>query len=312
MSARPPKDIDALLGAAKAYLEGERAGPPSLQEPLARKSGQTHATADLDNTVLASASAPIRTVHHLSCTGGTLITKCIAAMPNTLVLNEVDPLSLYPVSGDKPRFSPTDMIALLRQGDPEIGEDLITRVFQAEIACVLDEMTRIGRATVLRDHSHTHFLTGPDISDRLSVLEILKARIPTLSVVTVRNPIDSFLSVQANKWHLQFEPSTFEEYCRRYLAFLDRYEGLPLFKYEDFVADPQKTMQAICNALDLEYADNFTELFNAFRFSGDSGRSSAIIEPRAHRDGYDELHAQVDTAPACRTLMDRLAYKKTR
>src|SRR5690606_26210779 len=38
---------------------------------------------------------PVRIVHHFACTGGTLICKCIAAMPNTQLLSEVNPLNAF-------------------------------------------------------------------------------------------------------------------------------------------------------------------------------------------------------------------------
>ena len=61
----------------------------------------------------------IRTIHHFSCTGGTMLAKCIASMANTVVLNEVDPLSAIPFRGDLDRFNPTDLVALMHQsGSP--------------------------------------------------------------------------------------------------------------------------------------------------------------------------------------------------
>ncbi len=46
---------------------------------------------------------PIRIIQHLSCTGGTLISKFLAAMPNVVLLNEVNPLSQLHLD-PQPRF----------------------------------------------------------------------------------------------------------------------------------------------------------------------------------------------------------------
>ena len=37
----------------------------------------------------------IHTVHHLACTGGTVISKCLAAMPKVALVSEVNPLNRF-------------------------------------------------------------------------------------------------------------------------------------------------------------------------------------------------------------------------
>ena len=69
-------------------------------------------------------SEPIRTIHHFACTGGTLISKCIATMPNTQMLSEVDPLSTM-LQSKKPKFALTDIIILMQQSTRGIESGLI-------------------------------------------------------------------------------------------------------------------------------------------------------------------------------------------
>jgi len=228
-------------------------------------------------------SEPIRTIHHLSCTGGTLLAKCIASMPNVLVLNEVDPLSPLPFKRDKPSFTPTDMISLLRQGDSDISSDLIGRLFIHDLEIIREEQSKIGRSLVLRDHSHSHFLTGDTVAARPTLRDMIAQHFPIKSLVTVRDPVDSYLSMKKNGWHQHLTPPDFEEYCRRYLLFLEKYEGVEIIRYEDFVADPKATMRRICDVLELDYSDMFAEAFDTFQFSGDSGRSGGVIEARPRR-----------------------------
>ena len=40
---------------------------------------------------------PYRVLHHMACTGGTLISRCLATMPNVVLLSEIDPLSAIPL-----------------------------------------------------------------------------------------------------------------------------------------------------------------------------------------------------------------------
>lgn len=251
---------------------------------------------------------PIRTIHHLSCTGGTLITKCLATMPNVLVLNEVDPLSTITFKADNPAFTPTDMLALVRQGNQKVPEDLLIQLFLQNLDLLRNELGSIGKRLLIRDHSHSHFLTGSEIPNRPCLRSIVKGHFPLISIVTVRDPVDSFLSMQKVGWK-HFQPGTFDEYCRRYHSFLDAYENVPLFRYEEFVREPSEVIGEMCKFLDLNYSDSFMDTFDTFKFSGDSGRKGTIIEPRLRRVMGEEFIKDADGSVAYVELIGRLGYK---
>jgi hypothetical protein len=78
-------------------------------------------------------------------------------------------------------------------------------------------------------------------------------------------------------WHTHFQPSTYEEYCRRDEIFPACFTGVPIFRYEDFKSDSQRVMGEICEVLDLGYNAEFEKLFSSFKFSGDSGRGGKRI-----------------------------------
>lgn len=263
---------------------------------------------ELCRQVEGRVAEPIRTIHHLSCTGGTLIAKCLAAMPNVMVLNEVDPLSRLMFNPEKPQFSPTDMLALVRQGNNQVSEELIIHLFVQSLEMLRNELASAGKRLLLRDHSHSHFLVGREVSERTSVLSMVAGHFSTYSIVTVRDPVDSFLSLEQLGWK-HFQPPTFDEYCKRYMYFLDAHEGLPVFKYEDFVDEPAKVMGQMCVALRLAYSADFTETFDVFRFSGDSGRSGNTIKPRTRRSCNGAFLEDAETSVSYRLLAARLGYE---
>lgn len=263
---------------------------------------------ELCRQVGAREAEPIRTIHHLSCTGGTLMTKCLAAMPNVTVLNEVDPLSKIQFNPEKPNFSPTDMLALVRQGDHRVSDDLLIQLFLQNLKILRSELAATGKRLLLRDHSHSHFLMDRSVKKRVSVLSMVAGQFATHSVVTVRNPLDSFLSLSKLGWET-FQPFTFDEYCMRYMQFLDAYNGIPIFKYEDFVNEPVMRMEQICTALRLTYSPGFTETFDVFKFSGDSGRSGMAIKPRARRPYDSAFLEEVKTSDSYQLLAKRLGYE---
>lgn len=249
----------------------------------------------------------LRSLHHMACSGGTLISRCVAAMPNTQLLSEADPLSPL---GPRGNFVPSDMVGLARHSTRPPGPEVLVEIFLAGLDVLHAQARGQGVTLILRDHAHSQFSTGDRLPERPTMVEILRRRYPLLPLVTVRHPIDCFASLQRNGW-LHFRPDTLEEYCRRHLAFLDAYEGVPRLRYEDFTAAPEETMQQACTILDLRYNPEFTQLFPALRISGDSGRSGEVIAPRPRRGVGQALREAAADSPSYAALCDLLGYDPT-
>ena len=248
---------------------------------------------------------PVRLIHHLACTGGTLISRCIAAQPDTWVLSEVDPLSPFVPGG----FLPTDLIGLSRFGSRPADTETQIELFQAGLAVLYAQARRQGVHLVLRDHSHGQFNFGEAVAERPTLRAIVEGVYPTRALVTMRHPFDTFLSLQDTGWVKHFSPPTIDEYARRVHAFLDAHAGCPLIRYEDFVADPAATMQRICEVLGLGYNPDFIESFAAIELSGDSGRRGDRISPRPRRAYPPVLEEEARASEAFQTLLDRLDYR---
>ncbi len=274
---------------------------------LKQLSSRLEGSADQEGSL---ASEPIRTLHHFSCTGGTLFAKCIASLANMLVLNEVDPFSRMQAPEGKARFTPTDMVALVRQGDRQTSDSLMAELFLAEIDVLRTKCWRTDRKLLLRDHTHSHFLHQELDEDRRTLCEVVADRFPLRSLVTVRHPVDSYLSMRKQGWHLHFSPSHFDEYCRRYLQFLKKYSGVPIVKFEDFASSPTETMKQIAEIYDLEYSDLFLEAFSVFEFSGDSGRKKERISVPPRREIPANFLTEVAGSTHFPILIERLKYTK--
>ena len=179
----------------------------------------------------AMTERPIRTIHHLASSGGTIISRCLAAMPSVVLLSEVHPLEVRPNV-----FNPYDPLQefLGRYGGLAMSEADVAAVFSERIRLIAERCEQEDRTLVLRDHSHADFFMGAPYGPRL--LASLRDVRPVTSVVTVRDPLDMFLSMRASG----FIPAEtdFETVCGHYLAFLDTYAKVTCFRYEDFARDP--------------------------------------------------------------------------
>ena len=266
-----------------------------------RKSGDAMAVVEPLPSLLEQSQAlcdsfggpePIRSIHHLACTGGTLISKCLAVLPSVVLLNEIDPLSRLQIAkpGRKPTFSPTDVILGLRHATRPADDAVISEVFRAAIDRAAEALMRRGNRLVLRDHAHSHF--NADVTVRPTLRELLlTGAFPVLSLVTVRHPLDSFLSLNRSGWD-HFHPFTLEEYSQRYKRFLAHHAGLEIVKYEDFVADPVRELEHICGILDLPFSPLAIDMISAVHLTGDSGRSGHVIAPRSRREISGDIARQ--------------------
>lgn len=101
---------------------------------------------------------------------------------------------------------------------------------------------------------------------------------------------------------------TLDEYCRRYLAFLDVYVDVPIVKYEDLVHDPKNTMSKVCEYLDLPYSCDFEQLHAIFNLTGDSGRRGSVIQPPVPKRLPPDLYIAQGKSRNYVAALERLYY----
>jgi hypothetical protein len=234
----------------------------------------------------------IRVIHHLACSGGSLISKCISAMPNVYLLSEVHPTRFSNNERVNTCFSPTNIPLLcFYAGIPDLDE-LNSEIFLSNIMHVHKHCEKLGAKLVLRDHSHSDYTEGRHTPARSEILNVLSSEFDVKSLVTIRDPAESFSSLKRNGW-IRFHPDTFQEYCERVLFFLSQFDSSCIKTYESFVDSPKETMNDICNFLDIPYDKNFEYIFDSFRVTGDSGRKGSEIKRRLV-DMIDEVASQIE------------------
>ncbi|MBY0559341.1 hypothetical protein [Hyphomicrobium sp.] len=244
----------------------------------------------------------IAIIHHLSSSGGTVFSKCIAAQPNVVLLSEVHPL----IGRHEPIFMPFDPLVHLLVNYPEIGpsESEMNSLFLTRLEPVVRACERNGRKLVLRDHSHSDYLT--DRSPRPRLAELLAEHYELQRIVTFRNPIDAYLSMQSSGFDTYL--TGFDDYCQRALKFLDDHKGLPLWTYEKFVSSPQKVIEDMCARIGITFDAAFQERFCSVRLTGDSGRRPDKIQPLERRSYSADFMRSVESSKAAGAIASRLGH----
>lgn len=216
-------------------------------------------------------SRRVVTLHHLACSGGTIMTKCLAAMPGTMVLSEIHPERVA-----QPAFHPLEQI---RRGYHaqlvDAHRDAILRHFVREIALAHEIARSIGKTLIVRDHSHVDFAWRNSRRSRL--FDLLKSEFDVIPIITVRDPREVWQSVRREGWF----DGTPEDLCRSHLDLLEAIPGAPVFRYEDFTQNPDKIVRAMCDAAGIVFDPCYAgRLDRVTHLTGDSGRKSNVIQPR--------------------------------
>jgi hypothetical protein len=205
----------------------------------------------------------IHTIHHLASSGGTIVSKTLAAQPDVVLLSELNPNHM-------PFFAPLDPYPQLIANYPDLFPNR-TRdgVFLERINDIYGACEKNGLSLIVRDHSHTDFSLWKVQTPRLRDV-LREGGYELRSIATVRNPIDVWLSMNESRFNLA--QLSFTVFCERVKLFLDHYSDIPLFRYEDFVAKSAHVVEDMVGALGLRFDPNFSSRMGLIRVSGDSGR----------------------------------------
>ena len=245
----------------------------------------------------------IRSIHHFACTGGTLISKCLASMPNVAVISEVNPMNR-----SASKFTPSNPLILLERNFRDFTTEEKIDIFKEEIQRAMKLCYKDDIDLILRDHSHTDFCKGSKVSETYAIRDHLREDYHLISVVTVRHPLDSYLSLLINGWE-HFEPRGINEYSKRYLKFIDKYSSSEIIRYEDFCENSPEILKKLCNILKIGYDRDFMNTFGEKNLSGDSGRSEVkSIKARERREVPEEITKQLENSEYYQELIERLNY----
>ncbi|NAZ38172.1 sulfotransferase [Rubellimicrobium sp. CFH 75288] len=245
----------------------------------------------------------VRLLHHFARTGGTILSRAIAAQPGVMLLSEIDPFA-----EPKPHFAPSDLIRHARLSPDGLSDAATAAMVRAAIRALVTHLEAEGRHLVIRVHSHGAFCTGAAVRSGPDVTDCLAPRFRLREAVSVRHPLHSFRSLAARNW-LHFTPPTLEEYARRYHAFLDRQIGLPLFFHERFVQDPDAVLERIATVLHLPFDPGWRARLGQIVIPGDPDQADAPpVETAPARTIPAALARQAAQSSSYARLCARLGY----
>lgn len=200
--------------------------------------------------------------------GGTLVNRCLGAIPGNLVLSEVNPHgALVPVE-----VQARDWLGLVGPGEFEI---LAGKGYGAKIRWLSEAAANQGRHLVVRDWPALNFLSGlfSEYFQPSLLLEqqlyLTRHGLAPPSAVVARRGAAVYESVVRTFDHLR--DLTAEAFGAAYLAYARVMDGRPVIRFEEFCREPQRELARLCGWLGIAYSDGFLEGFPAFdRCTGDN------------------------------------------
>lgn len=239
----------------------------------------------------------LRILNHWACSGGSLISKCINALSNIVFLNEIHPYAyLRHAATSEDRYLPTDLIQQLSFQRNKRDNIFCISAFVGAINNLNNKVIESNKILVLRNHSHIDFFSG-SIPRRTSLLsDILNEDNNLIQILSVRHPLDSWLSMMKTGWNKHIPFNDFSEYCIRAQIMVNAFKNTPIIHYESFCINPQQSMVEICKIFKLKYSIKFLENFSTFKLSGDSGRTGNVIKPRERRNIPNNLLNKIDSS----------------
>lgn len=202
---------------------------------------------------------PIRVLHHMARSGGTVISKCLATMENVVLLSEIHSSAvnqLYPQLNPMRQFH--EWYGLFTRADLERLKRPIS--FMEGIALIYRRCIENGKVLVLRDWSHLDYTAVPFLpapTYRLTMVELLRQQFPVVNTATVRHPITQWLSL--SRLQIMQGKLTLDMYLKGYRQFAECCEQIGFVRYEDFSSEPEVQLGILCERLSLAYDQGWRE-----------------------------------------------------
>lgn len=271
---------------------------------------------------------PVRLLHMMARAGGTIVAKCLGVMPGVVMLSEVHPAVQRLMHTPSTKKNKNALAVLwsfdpLRQADQWFGllneedKDRIrasrtVMTFEDSVAMIERRARESGRALIVRDWCHLDFLGEPLLSDpsgEFAAAKALEARFRLLRAITVRHPIDQWLSMRNLPMLRDEIPlELFLSGCRRFAEHAAR---LGFTRFEDFAADPQRHIKELCERLELGFDPGFEQRWGDYRtITGDvaGSRAQTSISPPARRPVEPSLLERFFGNEDYRAVIDLLGY----
>jgi len=236
----------------------------------------------------------LRIFSNLARTGGTLVSRCLGSMERIALLSEIHPFgsqvsdTFNILSQARKWYQVPDKEVL---GNKRYNFNEITRL----IAEALEEK---GLQLIIRDWVHVDFMAVPFLEQpyyHSRLVEFLEKDFDIVQFHLVRHPVPQWFST--DKLAIIHGRLSLEQYLEGHYRYAELCRQNGFIRYEDFTVEPERIMQIICDALQVDYDPEFLRNWSDYiHVTGDDIKRTSQTHIRPARlpavdaDLYDQLH----------------------
>lgn len=201
-------------------------------------------------------------IHHLPCVGDSLVAKCLGSMQGVSLLSEVHPFA----SGGPAN----PLLQASRWMDINVQEEAANRGIEElnwlqAVELINECVSDRGERLLIRDWSHLDYIGAPWVSEppfKLNTAEVLSSSFELTQAALVRHPIEQWAALSVQK--AVGDKLDVQQFLKGYRAFAERAASLGFVRYEDFVLDPDASLQSLCSMLRLAFDDAYVDKWAEF------------------------------------------------
>ena len=224
----------------------------------------------------------IRLIHNLPRSGGTIISKCLAAQKDVILLSEIHREGVAmrkKMGGDATFFDPINQCQKWNNlfGDNEYKKICNSSYnFEEKIDLIYKKTELANKKLIIRDWAFLDFFGKPFIepSYKNSLAEAFNKKFEILNLYIIRHPLELFISCYKTlDFFKYYDLSFFFNGYRNY--FLNASKN-NIFTYENFLLEPEKNLKNMCNILKVDYEDNYLSKLKDINLTGDPTAKNSL------------------------------------
>ena len=228
----------------------------------------------------------IRLIHNLPRSGGTIISKSLAAQKGIILLSEIHPegVSIRKKMGVPPyQFDPIFQFQIWNNlFEKHEYENILNSnyKFEDKIDIIYEKTELANKELIIRDWSFADFFGKPFIepSNKNLLLEILSKKYEILNLYIIRHPLNLYLSCY-NNFRFFRDNYNFDFFLKGYRNFFMDASKKNIFLFEDFILEPEKNLKNMCETLKINYDNNYLNRLKDINLTGDP---NAKISTKIH------------------------------
>ncbi len=219
----------------------------------------------------------IRLIHNLPRSGGTIISKCLGAQKDVILLSEIHP-EAFLISKKMGVHSPSfDPIFQSQTWNNLFKKDEYTKItnlnlkFEKKIDLIFEKTELANKKLIIRDWAFADFFGKPFIepSYKNSLFEILNKKYNVLNIYVMRHPLKLYESCFNNLGFFRREYNT-GFFIKGYKNFFLNASKNNIFVFENFILEPEKSLKSMCNTLKIDYDKNYLNKLKDVNLTGDT------------------------------------------